>query len=166
MEKAGRFQRTHALRGELNALLDIDVAYLDDGNPVVVDIDGCLVPFYADSVRPKGSESYLIRLEGVDCVEEAAKFVNKDIFVLKDILREYQDADMVFFSDLVGFTVEDVDMGTLGKVVSVDDSTANVLLYVKSPDGDEIIVPAPDDLIVEIDTENKIIRMNLPEGLF
>lgn len=166
MEKAGRFQRTHALRGELNALLDIDAAYLEEGNPVVVDIDGCMVPFYADSVRPKGSESYLIRLEGVDCVEEAAGFVNKDIYVLKDILREYQDEDMVFFSDLVGYTVEDVARGVLGEVMSVDDSTANILLYVESAGGREIIVPAPDDLIEEIDTENKIIRMDLPEGLF
>lgn len=166
MERAGCFQRTHALRGELNALLDIDAAYMEDGNPVVVDIDGCLVPFYALSVRPKGPESCLIHLEGVDNVEEAAKFVNKDIYVLKDILREYQDADMVFFSDLVGYTVEDIDSGVLGKVVSVDDSTANVLLYVESRDGDEIILPAPDELIEEIDTENKIIRMDLPEGLF
>ncbi len=52
----GKFQKTHALKGELNALLDIDGDYAADGNALVVAVDGIYVPFYAESVRPKGSE--------------------------------------------------------------------------------------------------------------
>lgn len=55
----GKFQKTHALKGELNAILDIDSEYVSEGNAVVVDIDGIFVPFFASSVRPKGSTSYL-----------------------------------------------------------------------------------------------------------
>lgn len=41
----GKFQKTHALKGELNAILDIDSEYVSEGNAVVVDIDGIFVPF-------------------------------------------------------------------------------------------------------------------------
>ena len=53
----GKFQKTHALKGELNALLDIDGDYAADGHPLIIDIDGIYVPFYAETVRPKGAES-------------------------------------------------------------------------------------------------------------
>ena len=32
----GKFQRTHALKGELNAILDVPEDYVEDGNPLVV----------------------------------------------------------------------------------------------------------------------------------
>ena len=59
----GKFQKTHALKGELNALLDVGAEYLEDGNPLVIPVDGLFVPFYAESVRPKGTTSFLVKLK-------------------------------------------------------------------------------------------------------
>jgi 16S rRNA processing protein RimM len=36
---------------------------------------------------------------------------------------------------------------------------------VVKPNGSDLIIPASDDYIVEIDDEQKIIKMELPEGL-
>lgn len=54
----GTLQKTHALKGELNMLLDIDSEYLTSGNPAIIEIDGIYVPFYAESVRPKGASLF------------------------------------------------------------------------------------------------------------
>ena len=43
----GKLLKTHALKGEMNMMLDIDPGYLEDGNPAILDIDGIYVPFYA-----------------------------------------------------------------------------------------------------------------------
>lgn len=163
----GKFQKTHALRGELNAILDVEPEYLEDHNPLIVVMDGIRVPFYANSVRPKGTTSYLIKLDGVDGVDEADGFVNKPIYGLRKDLAKYYDVpeeEIVFDSDLIGYDVVDRAIGNIGKVMSIDDSTMNALLVVYSPEG-EVYIPYNEDFIDSIDDEGKKILMDLPEGL-
>ena len=55
----------------------------------------------------------------------------------------------------VGFRVEDVRHGALGKVTDVDTSTVNTL-FVVDRDGDELLIPAQEELIAGIDQKHKI----------
>ncbi len=162
----GRFQKTHALKGELNALLDIDGDYFVDGHALIVSIDGIFVPFYADTVRPKGSESYLVKLNGVDTQEQAQQFVNKEIYGLRENLVDYyDDPDLEMVDDFIGYKIMDSSLGEVGKVVDVDDSTANVLLIVESPDGRRIFVPVAEEFINAVDEHKQVIETSLPDGL-
>ena len=169
LKEVGKFQKTHALKGELNALLDIDPDYLAEGNAIVVDVDGIFVPFYASSVRPKGSQSYLVKLDGIDSEEEAKGFVNKTIFALKNQLASFLDVeeDEIYDDDdLEGYDIVDSNNSVeIGKITHVDTSTENVLFVAETADGDEIFIPAAEDFIIEIDDDEKVIRMNLPDGL-
>lgn len=169
LKEVGKFQKTHALKGELNALLNIDSEYLTEGNAILVDIDGIYVPFYASSVRPKGSQSYLVKLDGIDSEKEARGFVNKTIYALRNQLAPFLDLeeDEIYDQDdLEGYTIIDSDTDEpIGEIIHVDTATENVLFVVESVAGEEIYIPAVDDFIIEIDEENKIIKMRLPEGL-
>lgn len=162
----GKFQKTHALKGELNALLDVGAEYLEDGNPLVIPVDGLFVPFYAESVRPKGTTSFLVKLKGVDDVEEATAFVNKPIYGLRKILAEYMEMEegALLDDDLIGFRVEDVNAGYLGTVDRIDDSTINTLLVVDGDKG-EIFIPLIDDFIESIDEGAETIIVDVPEDL-
>lgn len=162
----GKFQKTHALKGELNALLDIDVDYAEDGRPLIVEIEGIYVPFYIDTIRPKGSESFLIKLRGVDSQEMARKFVNHAIYGLrKDLIDYYDDPEMELANDFIGFTIKDKEAGVLGVIKNIDDTTANILFIVETPVGKNIFIPVAEEFILAIDQENQIIETNLPEGL-
>lgn len=162
----GKFNKPHALKGELNMLLDIDPKYFEEGNPLIVDYEGIFVPYYLDSIRTKGKTSYLIKLSGVDSEEEATAFVNKDIYILKKDAEEWLDSDEIDSEDLIGFKVYDtISRKNIGEIIEIDDSTQNIVLILKSEAGEEIYVPANDDLIDDIDEENKLITMTLPEGL-
>lgn len=162
----GKFQKTHALKGELNALLDIDGDYAADGNALVVAVDGIYVPFYAESVRPKGSESYLVKLSGVDSQEQAQQFVNKEIYGLRSNLVDYyDDPDLELKDDFVGYKVVDSSLGEIGEVVDVDDSTANVLFIVDTPSGDRVYVPVAEEFINAVDDSRRVIETTLPDGL-
>lgn len=168
LAEIGKFQKTHALKGELNALLEIDVDYVDDGNPLVVDVDGIFVPFYAESIRPKGTQSYLIKLEGVDSEEQAKAFVNCLIYAPKVDLIDYfgeEGEEIAFDDDLVGYIIHDSEKGDLGTVIGINDSTDNVLLIGETPAGEEFFIPLTPDFIDEIDDERNVIFMTLPEGL-
>ncbi len=165
----GKLLKTHALKGELNMLLDIDPGYLEEGNPAILDIDGIYVPFYAESVRTKGSFSYLVKFEGIDSEIEAKKLVNKTVYALRNKLKEYMlenyDEEYALYDDLVGYTIEDIDNGVIGKVVEIDTNTENELFIVETPDGNTVYIPLTEDFIEKMDEDNKIITMRLPEGL-
>lgn len=161
----GKFQKTHALKGELNAVLNIDPEYVEEGNPLIIETDGIPVPFYAESIRPKGASSYLIKLEGVDSVEEADELVNNLIFAPRKDVEDYMGEELLLGDDLEGYRVVDKDLGEIGVLESIDSSTENELFVVRTPDDEEVYIPIVDDFIVDIDQENEIINTSLPEGL-
>lgn len=165
----GKLLKTHALKGELNVLLDIDPGYLEEGNPAILDIDGIYVPFYAETVRTKGSFSYLVKFEGIDSEIEAKKLVNKTIYALRDRLKEYMldnyDEEYALYDDLIGWTIKESDGKVIGKVIEIDTNTENELFIVETPEGNTVYIPLTEDFIEKMDEDTKTIIMNLPEGL-
>ena len=53
----------------------------------------------------------------------------------------------------------------VGTIVAVDETTVNTLFEVNSPKGDELLIPASNELITAINSEEKTITINIPEGL-
>lgn len=166
LKDIGKFQKTHALKGELNALLDIDPVFFEDGNPLIVNIDGIYVPFYLKSYRTKGAVSYLLTLEGIDSETEAKKFVNATIYAAKeDLLDYYEEDDLEFADDLEGYKVIDSNHGEIGEILYVEDSTDNVLLVVRSKEGKDIYIPYNDNFVSNINDDDKTVYVNLPDEL-
>lgn len=164
----GKFQKTHALQGELNALLDVDIDFGENDEPMIVDMDGIFVPFYVENIRGKGATSFLVKLDGVDNVDEAKKFVNKAIYARRSDMLDYFDTPEEEFaaeSDLIGCIVKDCRLGEIGEVTDLDDSTANVLLVVGRPDGGEVYIPFVEDIVKEINIPSRTVEIDAPEGL-
>lgn len=70
------------------------------------------------------------------------------------------------WAQIVGYTLVDAATGrVVGEIESVDDSTMNLLFQVRTADGDEVLVPAHEELIRNIDTEERRMELELPEGL-
>ena len=59
----------------------------------------------------------------------------------------------------------DADDSIIGTIYAVDDSTVNVLFSVNTTDGKDVLIPASEELITEVDQEKKIIKIAIPEGL-
>ena len=162
----GKFQKTHSLKGELNMICDIDSEYFEEGNPLIVEDDGILVPYFVESIRPKGSTSYLVKLDGINSEEEASDFVNKEIFILKKDAENWFEDDIVTGDSLIGFKILDEDTKKeIGVLKYFDDSTSNHLFIVENDEGDTIYLPANEDLINEINEDGKFITMVLPGGI-
>ena len=64
-----------------------------------------------------------------------------------------------------GWTVVDLENGTeLGEVIRVIDHGPYPMLEVES-NGEELILPLPENFKIEVDRENKVLRVEVPEGL-
>jgi 16S rRNA processing protein RimM len=69
-----------------------------------------------------------------------------------------------YFHEVIGFEVEDKRLGVVGKIESINDTTAQPLFEVLNGEI-EILIPMIDHFLVKIDRENKKVIMDLPEGL-
>jgi 16S rRNA processing protein RimM len=63
-----------------------------------------------------------------------------------------------------GFRVVDIHHGDLGEIVSVDESTMNVLFVIER-DGHEVLLPAHEEFILKLDRKQRVLTVEVPEGL-
>ncbi len=163
----GHYNKPHGVAGELSATVDVELEVLSGLSCLVSDIDGIFVPFFVNAIRPQSGDTVLLTIDGIENEKEAARLVNRDIYALK---RDYQqesidaDADGYPLDFFIGFELRDSDGSRVGEITDVDEQTENAI-FVVDRDGSEIMVPATDDLIVEFDVDNKLMVMDLPEGL-
>ena len=68
-------------------------------------------------------------------------------------------------SYFIGFSIFTEEEQFIGEVVDIDDTTENVLFLLHDKNKNELIIPASDDFVVDIDEQRKKIIMSLPEGL-
>ena len=61
--------------------------------------------------------------------------------------------------------MEEIHHGYVGEVTDVDTSTVNTLFVVEDIRGEELLIPACEELITDVDTIHRVITMSLPEGL-
>ena len=71
----------------------------------------------------------------------------------------------MYAEDFIGYNIIVGDNVLIGAIVDFDDTTDNALFIVKNQNDTEFFIPIADDFIVDIDIDNKIMTMNLPEGL-
>ena len=102
----------------------------------------------------------LLTLEDIEDETEARKLIGKDIYLPIELMS---DDDMLSYEYFVGFTVVNAEE-KLGEISFVDDQTVNILFGIKTEDG-EILLPAVEDFIAEVDNENKILYTNYPVEL-
>lgn len=175
LKPVGVFLKPHGINGEIALQRDFDDIDFDEFRCIVVDVDGIFVPFFIDGVRPKGAETDLLSIDGIDNETQAARLTNKTVYLLRDELSAFrrkvaeesgdEEEEGFFADDLVGFAVR-TDEGTeLGQIVSIDDSTANYLFVVETESGRNLLIPVAEEFIAGIDTERNILTLSLPEGL-
>ncbi len=161
--KIGIINKPHGVHGELSFTFDDDIFDRVDADYIICMMDGILVPFFLESYRFRSDSTALIKLEGIDTEQQARRMTNVDVYFPKEYADSLEDNDLTW-NYFVGFLIKDVKMGEIGKVIDVDDSTINTLFIVEY-DGNELLIPAQEDLIVDLNRETKTITMDLPNGL-
>ena len=158
--KIGKLGKTHGVKGEISFLFDDDVFDRVDADYLVLMIDGILVPFFMEEYRFRSDTTAIVKFEDINTQERARELTGCDIFFPRTLADS--DNESLSWAAIVGFDIIDTESGNIiGRIASVDDTTINILFELE----DGRLIPANDDLIVDIDTEHRQIRMNIPEGL-
>lgn len=106
----------------------------------------------------------LLKLEGIDNIEEAEKYRNMYIKIDKEDIGDIPE-DSYLVVDMLKCNVYTEENELLGKMVDVLSTGSNDVYVVRTAEGKEILLPAIKDVIKEIDIQNKKIIVNLMDGL-
>lgn len=161
--KIGIFNKPHGIHGELLFTFTDDIFDRVEAEYIVCMLDGILVPFYFEEYRFRSESTALVKLEGIDSAERARMFTNVEVYFP---VRHAEQAEVeeVSWNYFIGFRIEEVHRGHIGEVTDVDTSTINTL-FVVDHQGDEVLIPAQEAFIEDLDRKHKVITMSLPEGL-
>lgn len=161
--KIGTLTRVHALRGEVSMSFTDDVWDRADASFLILRIDGILVPFQLDEYRFRSDSVALVKFLHVEDADAAQELVGADVYFPYSLTPE-EDPEDYTWAHFTGFSVSDEVLGDLGAVTHVEDSTANVLFCVEGRYG-ELLLPAVEEFIVDVDHAARHLLMHLPEGL-
>ena len=162
--KIGLFNKPHGIHGELQFTFTDDIFDRVDCDYLICLLDGIFVPFFIEEYRFRSDSTALVKLEGIDTAERARMFTNVEVYFPVKHAEEAEDGELSW-NFFVGFRMVDVRHGELGDVVEVASATVNTLFVVEQEDGADLLVPAQEEFIVEINQEKKLITVELPEGL-
>ena len=158
--KIGRLGKTHGVKGEVSFHFDDDIFDRVEAEYLVLDVDGILVPFFMESYRFRSSNLAYVIFRDVDTIERAAELTGCDVYFPRELAAT--EDEMPLLEMLVGFELVDAANGQIvGRITDINDQTANVLFELDNG----MLIPASDELILNVDTEKEEIVMDIPDGL-
>ena len=160
----GKIAKKFSFKGEVLIYLDTDEPELyEDMESVFVECNKNLVPFFIEYSSLHKNDFLRVRFEDVTSEEEADEILGNAVYLPISMLPKLEGSKF-YFHEVIGFEVDDKRLGIVGKIVSINDSSAQPLFEVINGDV-EILIPMIDNFLVEIDRKNKKVKMDLPEGL-
>jgi 16S rRNA processing protein RimM len=165
-----RLIRTQGRHGELLAdiLTDFPERFADRTHVWLLPPDTKAAPREAEVERHwlhKGR--IVLKLAGVDSISDADFFRGWHVAVPRELRAPLAD-DAVYVADLIGCHVIDEATGSvdLGPVVDVARGAGEAMdMLVLQAAGEELLIPFAKAYLVEMDLEQRILRMRLPVGL-
>lgn len=159
----GKITKKHGFKGNLILHLETDEPELyQNMESVFIETNGMLVPFFFETIGPHSKNKLLVKFEDLT-PEEAEKLVNRSVWLPLDTLPELED-DAFYYHEIIGYKVIDSRKGEIGLIKNVNDSGMQALFEIDF-DGKQILIPVVDEWILEVNKDEKFIRIETPEGL-
>jgi 16S rRNA processing protein RimM len=161
--EAGLIRKPHGVKGEL--LVEIDRHYVRMVQPgKTVYVGESHHHMQVNSCR-QHNLGLLIHFEGINNPEQAGQYRLQNIYV-SSVQRGRLPAGEYYIDQLLGLRARDIDTDTqLGLVSEVIETGANDVYVISNPDRPDLLLPAIQDVIKEIDLEKGEILVHILPGL-
>ena len=158
----GKILKPFGVRGELKVEILTDFPERFASLRQVFVGDGAK-SFSVASAHLHNHTTALVKLQGIDTPEDAAKLREQFLYVAVDDAVKLPPGQ-VYLYQIIGLQVKTIDGQVLGKIAEVLDTRANDVYIVR--DGTrEILLPAIPDVVKAIDLESGEMLVELLDGL-
>jgi len=146
------------------AKLDTDEPEIYENiDAVFVNLRNNLIPFFVEDSKLHKSDLLRLKFEDVNSESEAEHLLKSELYLPLELLPKLE-GNKFYFHEIIGYKVIDSNFGEVGKIVSINESTAQSL-FVIDKNGIEILLPMNDDFIQKVDRDQNVINVTMPEGL-
>lgn len=169
MKQRGYIGRIRALTGKDGSLILGDCSPRFSGLPAGVTVylgysEQFVQPYTVQRCDNSGKNQFTIMLKGIQDTDTARNLLETGVFADEELQRRQTDSEYLE-SDIVGCTVQNIHTGeTLGVVTEIWYMPANDV-WVVDYHGKELPVPFIEPIVKKVDRNNKIIAIEVMEGL-
>jgi len=156
----GRLRRPHGVKGEM--LMEVLTGFPERLHPgKEVYIGEQHEPARLRSLRPN-DKMLLVGLAGIETPEEAGRFRNALVFVRAADLPPLPEGEY-YHHELIGMVVKNERGEILGELIAVLETGANDVYEVRTPGGDDLLLPAVEDVILDVNPGQRTMTVRPPE---
>ena len=167
-EYLGVVNRPHGLDGSFTLTDVVSVpTRISAGSVVGIGFSREFLSAYTLADFKQSPDRITMRLQGITSKEAVMPLVDQAVYFSEADLLIEQD-ERYSIADILGCDVRYIteeQLMSLGTVTDVLLLPANDVWVVTTPQGNEILIPVIDDVIVSVDTVNRQITVTLLDGL-
>lgn len=161
--QVGVISSTHGIRGEVKVFPTTDDAarfkklkkvFLDTGKERL-ELEVQAVRFFKQFV--------IVKFKEIDNINEIERYKGKSLLVAREDAVSLEK-DEYYFADLIGMEVV-TEEGHFGVLRDVMETGANEVYIIDSDSHGEVLVPAIRQCILDVDIEEKRMKIRLMDGL-
>lgn len=162
--RVGVISNTHGIRGEVKVFPTTDdvmrfkklkKAHIDTKKGLV-DVEVVSARFFKNMV--------ILKFKGIDDINDVEKYKGMDLIVSRENAVPLAQNEY-YIADLIDMTVVNEDGEEIGILYDVMQTGANDVYVVNMNDGRELLLPVIDECVLDVDVENRIIKVHILDGL-
>lgn len=158
----GKIVNTHGVKGEIRVVsrTDFPEERYKVGNTLYISNEKGGEPFPVKITSHRQHKTFdLLTFEGYGNVNEVEQFKGSLLKVPEDQLGEY------YYHEIIGCNVVTEEGEALGTIKEVLSPGANDVWVIKRPKGQDLLIPYIDDVVLQVNIENKLVTIHVTEGL-
>ena len=133
------------------------------GSSILIrDNNGREADYEIDWIKPH-TGTPLLALKGIADRDQAEAMIGGKLFIRQSEMPEL-DEDTFYWFELIGIDVFTTEEQYLGRIESIIETGSNDVYVVKNG-AKETLVPAIESVVLDVDLEQKRMRIDLPDGL-
>nr|WP_294493506.1 ribosome maturation factor RimM [uncultured Mediterraneibacter sp.] len=161
--QVGVISSTHGIRGEVKVFPTTDDASrFKKLKKVLLDTGSERMELEIRSVR-FFKQFVIVKFQGLDSINDVEKYKGKSLFVSRENAVKLEK-DEYYIADLIDMEVHTKE-GYFGVLRDVMQTGANEVYVIDSGEHGEVLVPAIRQCILDVDVENRKMKIQLMEGL-
>ncbi len=162
---AGYISRSHGYKGQFSSKIFFDLQNIKTES-ILVEINKLLIPFFIDFKKSNfDSVPQIIKFIEIDSIEEANFLSGKRLFIPSELIDDNIDEYLLDRENfVVGFSIIDKKIGSIGEIINFIDDRKNPLFTVEYKDSNQFI-PLNSISIEKIDYKNKLIYCSIPDNI-
>lgn len=121
------------------------------------------IPYFIQYIEE--SHDTLVKIEDLNDPQDAKTCSGNTLYLPVKDLPEIKEKPGLYFSVLKGFKMFDQDDNCIGSILEIVSMPQQELANVQLSNGDEVLVPLHESLILGIDPEQLHVHIEIAEGL-